>query len=139
KGVEIPLSIREYEGRLYMIGFDRVTNREKPTYRYYEQKGRNFQEIAPGAYPKAIATQNMWFSYRYFDSSKGDRVDRVQLAREIDPDNVYFHSTATAEIWCQLMTGKEYYEFAKKPIDRNVLMEFKAKYKPIKLTKIIRE
>jgi hypothetical protein len=138
-GADIPVTVREYDRKLYMIGFDRETNREKFKFRYYEQIGNSFKEILPSTFPKPIATQNMWFIGRYSIGAEGNKIDEVQLARDLDPRNIYFENTTTAEIWYQLMTGKEYYEFERKSLDNAVLIEFADKYKPIKLTTIVRE
>jgi len=130
KGVDIPVTIREYNGKLYMIGYDRETDRKKDRFKYYEQMSNTFKEILPAKFPKPIATQNMWLE---------GKDDEVQLARDLDPRNIYFESTTTAEIWYQLITGKEYYEFVGKPLDNAILIEFSEKYKPIKLTTIVRK
>lgn len=136
KGVDIPVSLRAYQDTLYMIGFDRETDFDKTIFRYYKQTENQFKEIKPGEYPKTIATQNLWFSKRQQEDG------RVNLAINLDPNEDWFSRSLTAIIWCQLMTGKEYYEIVEGvPTEdvRKVAEEYIAKYKPVKLTKIIYE
>ena len=59
-GAAIPVSLREWNDKLFLIGYDRETNRGKPTLRYYAQNGKKFGEVKPSEYPKRIATQNLW-------------------------------------------------------------------------------
>lgn len=134
KGVDVPISLRVHQDTLYMIGFDRETDHQNWGFRFYKQEGNEFKEIAPDQYPKSIATQNLWFSEIH------KNIDNVILAINLNPKASRFDDSLTAMIWCQLMTGKEYYEISlNRDAIRKICKEYIAKYKPIKLTKIIYE
>ncbi|MEN8127921.1 MAG: hypothetical protein ABFR90_08985, partial [Planctomycetota bacterium] len=136
KGVDVPISLRVYQDTLYMIGFDRETDRQNWRFRFYRQEENEFREIVPDEYPKSIATQNLWFS----DIHKNININGVILAINLNPKASWFDDSLTAMIWCQLMTGKEYHEISlDRDAIRKICEEYIAEYKPIKLTKIIYE
>ena len=139
KSSDIPVSLRELDGKLYLIGFDRETNFQKCRLTYFQQDGSTFKKIEPSEYPKQIATHNMWFGVRYGTGMTGNVIDRVELAISLDPTNVYFLRSLTAQIWCQLETGQEYYETEATLIDKTMLLDYIEKHNPIKLTTIIKE
>lgn len=140
KGSGIPVSLREFNGSLFLITFDR--SQEVYQLRYYVQKEAAFDAISPADYPKQIATQNLWFKdrSRYSVGTGGRKVDQVELAVNIDPDDIYFTRTLTATIWCELATGKSYQEVERLGHDekKKIVNEYSEKYSPIKLTQIIR-
>jgi hypothetical protein len=138
EGVAIPISLREWEGKLYLIGFDRETDRDKPMFRYYRQTGRSFEEIAPADFPKRIATQNMWLKAdSYSIGMDGKRHYDLEMARQLDPTDVYFNDSLTAQIWAHLSTGKDYHE-QDPQVDEETLTRYKEAYKPIPLPTIIK-
>lgn len=138
--------LREHAGRLFIIALDRKTDFKKTRFRYYCQKGTAFEEIAAKDFPKAIASQNLWFGTRYSLGVQENLVDQVQLARDLDPSNIYFNSTLTAFVWYQLATGTEYYAMpgardSGQPyaIGRALLADFVRTNRPVKLTRVIRD
>jgi hypothetical protein len=139
KGHDIPLSLREWENKLYIITFDRSQGTSKCRFRYHAQDGDGFKEIKPDDYPKRIATQNLWLKAdSYSTGMDGRKIYDVAQAVNIDPEDGYFYHTLTAKIWCQLMTGKEYWQVQGMADPQPLLREFAKKHNPIKLTAIIR-
>lgn len=135
KGVPIPFTLRPWEGTMYMIAFDRDSRRNSKTHqvdcilRFYKQKGDAFVEIKAEEFPKRIATQNMWIK---------DPRD-IELTRKLDPRQRYFGHTLTAQLWAQLLTGKEYYQLPAGSVDEDQSVEFYEKYHPIPLPTIVRD
>jgi hypothetical protein len=132
EGEPIPVSLREYEERLYLIGYDREGARRQPAWgsrpvplRYYRQEGAQLVEIPPAQFPKRIATQNMW----------------VRSPEEIDEQvhlntrSAGFQGSPTADAWFELMTGRRP---TNKYVDREILDEYVRRFDPIKLTVIRR-
>jgi hypothetical protein len=128
EGVGIPVILREKDGTLYMVVYDRGTSLEPRgtvihRYHYYRQHKDNMESIAAATFPKEIATQNMWVS--------DDRLDAVL---NLDTSDLDFLDSVNASIWEDIMTGK---------VDQaddveTLLNEYKRKYKPSKLTAIRR-
>jgi len=136
-----PVTLRAYEGRLYLIAYDDVTlgfddNNGWPRaqFRYYAQEGSDLREISPAIFPRAIAGQNMSFTGRHFMSGDRQR-DSVQIARDLDPDDQCFRTSLTAKMWYHLVTGQQYYEAMRlREVDRRLLQDFLRTNNPIKLS-----
>ena len=112
----VPIAIRYYQKDFYIIYFDRETDFNKITFRFFKStKKGGFKEIESDQFPKQIAVQNRWFD----DKKQGDKIRRVQL------DEV--SGSLTAKVWCQLETGEEYYEMPYY-IPLEFLESFKKKY-----------
>lgn len=143
KGFDIPVTLREWDGKLYMIGFDRHTDFDKPRLRYYRQsdKGDRLEEIKPASFPKQIAAQNMWLGNPddFSVGKDGRKIYEVDLALKLDQEDVYFSSTLTAAIWCQLQAGLEYHASKPLPLEERqpILREFAAEHRPIRLLQIV--
>lgn len=138
KDSSIPVCLREKDGLLYLIAFDR-SDMKKIRFRYYAQKDKGFKEIPAMEFPKEIASQNMWLKPQAHSTGmNGECICDIELALDLSPDNKYFVNTMTAGIWNQLMTGEEY-SVAVNNVKNDVLQEFVEKYRPIKLTLIIKE
>ena len=138
KGHSGPLNLRAFEGRLFLITFDRVSKgTEECEFRYYGQEGNELKEIPPAQFPKAIAGENI-IADRYFGGF--DRqIDAVKLELDADPKDVYFRQSMTAYIWNHLTTGEQHEQSRRKPqISQTLLEEYVRTNKPIKLTAIIR-
>ncbi|HCE42379.1 MAG TPA: hypothetical protein DET40_02380 [Lentisphaeria bacterium] len=144
KGEPIPVCLREYENNLYMIAYDRtVPNKSK--FRFYMDDGNTLVEIKASDFPKKIASQNMWWTCNIYGRI-GDRfADHLQATIDLDPQNIGFSGTTTADIWLCLITGKEYYEISgySSTLDYDnrikLLEEYAEKNKPIKLTMILKK
>lgn len=124
EGAEIPVVLREKEGTLYMVGYDRETGRLNgdniPRYKYYRQKANALAEINRDDFPKELATQNMWL--------RDARRRRAVLS--LDTSSTLFRSSSNAFIWEDLMRGK-----CTDPsgVDKALLDDFIRQFKPIKL------
>src|SRR6185436_13248140 len=59
---EIPVTLREHEGNLYLIVINRENGVEGSKYVYFKlgPSGTRFVKIEPSEFPKRIATQNMY-------------------------------------------------------------------------------
>lgn len=140
KGEPIPITLREYEGKLFLIAFDR-SNMDKLRLRFYEEDGVTFKEINADVFPKRIATQNLRLERNPYEGGENCIIDNVQMAIDIDPHQRYFRGTLTASIWICLMTKKELYDIKNiwgKEADE-LLREYSQKFKPIKLTRIVKK
>jgi len=143
---EIPVTLREHEGELYLIVLNRE-NMEALRYVYFKlgPSGKRFVEIPLNEFPKQIATQNMYLDprTRYGMGNKG-RIDHWDLIKKLDPENVYFNNTPTAELWIQLetglslqkITGLEGMDFDTR---KRIIREYADKYKPIPLPTLVKE
>ncbi len=140
KSNSVPLNLRVFDGKLYLITFDRVKKIEgECVFRYYAQQGNELKEVAATTYPKAIAGQNMGFDNRYFGAVDRQR-DSVQIARDQDPTDIYFRTSLTAYIWNQLATGEQYEQSQKKAdIGQRLFEDYIRTNKPVKLNAIIRD
>lgn len=135
KGREIPVTLREHDGTLYMIGFNRA-NMQKTRFVYFQlnAKGTGFGSIKPKDFPKAIATQNMWLQ-----GDVGKRwVELLPELQTLDIDGNLFDWSMTAHIWYQLVNGVEEYQMPLN-IPRDFLREYVTKYKPIALPTLVNE
>lgn len=111
---------------------------EECEFRYFAQAGPALQEIPPAQFPKAIAGQNLGFSNRYF-GGLNERLDAVQIARDMDPADIYFRQSLTAYIWNHLATGEPYSQsYRKATISQALLEEYIRTNRPIQLTAIMR-
>ena len=128
-GFGIPISIRSFEDRLYLIVFDRETDYVRKRFRYFRQDAGGFREIPPAEYPKEIATQNLWLKETDgFEADGKTPIYPRKIARELDPGDAHFRRSLTAEIWHQLETGKEYYENLDNTIGEDFLRAYLKKY-----------
>lgn len=140
RGKEIPITLREHDGALYMIGF----NREKPgkhrfLYFRLNDKQTGFRKIKPRDFPKQIATQNMWLGAAWrFVTVGNHRVDRWKELRELDAESLYFDHSFTAYLWYQLCNDVERHRMPHN-IPREFLREYMTKYKPIALPTLVKE
>lgn len=141
EGVDIPVCLREHEDRLYMIGFDRQTDPSKCRLKFYAQEDNSFVLIESSEFPKVIATQNMSFPSKRSKGRGRQGVDKLQMTRDLNPEDGYFMHTLTSKIWIQLETGKEYWEQDDISVHAttNALIQYVQKYKPIALPTIVKE
>jgi hypothetical protein len=126
QGPDIPVVLREMDGKLYMVGYDRETGWHNGDhlgrYNYYAQDGDRLVAIGREKFPKELATQNMWLR---------DPEKRV-VALQLDTSDVWFRRSMTAEIWCHLLDGKPIP--SGRDADKELLDKFLRTYHPIKLT-----
>jgi hypothetical protein len=143
KGKEIIITLREYEGTLYMAGYNReVSQKDRLVFFILNEKGSGFRTIKAAAFPKQIATQNV-----ALDFGNGNRkvrvgedfIDTWPVIRKLDIDNVYFSLSFTAAMWCQLETGTELYMQSQSGLTQQFLQDYVTKYKPIALPTIVKE
>ena len=108
---------------------------------YYRENdaGNGFDVIEPAAFPKRIATQNMWLTRESNGvGAGGAKIYPLELALKLDPDDVYFVNTLTADIWCEL-SGIEYREAHTLPFEKKqpILRRYAQEQQPIRLTRIL--
>ena len=136
---EIPITLREHNGTLYMVVFNREDSAQGKSHFVFLKlagKGTSFETIASRDFPRQIATQNMWLGTRFVRT--GDVfVDQWQMLRSLDIFAPAFGRRFTAQMWYQIETGTEYDQIG--TVDRKFLEEYVAKYKPIALPTIIKE
>lgn len=136
RDVAVPVSLREFEGRLYVIGNDMSGGYGHCAYRYYREEGMVMREISYAEYPKWVAIQNMWWNYADLKSTR-EHPARVDLTIRANPGDFWFGNTMTASIWWHLMTGtKESQQDTSTPPDE-ILFKFVNQYPPIRLTQIV--
>lgn len=145
RGPEIPITLREFEGGLYMIGLNR-TSLSTPRFQYFQLKAaaKKFKRISYKEFPPSIATQNLWLrpSDRHAKiyvkaEDRNYLVDTWEMLRKLDVESPAFSLSYTAAIWYQIETGVEY---SKQPY---VTIEFRKdyvrKHKPLALPTIVRD
>ncbi|WP_299242774.1 hypothetical protein [uncultured Aquimarina sp.] len=94
-----PISIKYYDRHFYIIYFDRETDFNKISFRFFKSTNEGeFNEIESSQFPKQIAIQNRWFS----NQEKQNKIEQLQL-NEI-------RGSLTAKVWYQLEKGIDYYE-----------------------------
>ncbi|WP_299219238.1 hypothetical protein [uncultured Aquimarina sp.] len=111
-----PISIKYYNKHFYIIYFDRETDFNKISFRFFESTTEGeFNEIESNQFPKQIAIQNRWFS----NQEKQNKIEQLQL------DEI--RGSLTAKVWYQLEKGIDYYEMPSYiPLD--FLESYKEKY-----------
>jgi len=111
-----PISITYYNQSFYIIYFDRETDFNKITFRFFKSidKGK-FKEIESRQFPKQIAIQNRWF----------DNQEKQNKTKQLQLDNI--KSSLTAKVWYQLEKGVNYYEM-QSYIPLDFLQAYKEKY-----------
>ena len=140
KGREIPVSLRKWDDRLFMIGFNREElYYQKTRFVFFKmtQDGTGFETIPASDYPREIATQNMWMSpeTRYFGTRSG-KMDSWELIRKLQVENRYFRTTLTAQIWYQIETGTEHSDMPSIP--HEFVVQYAEKYNPVPLPTIVK-
>ncbi len=140
-GLNAPRSLMEFEGKLYLLAFDPIGKRAKDwRWRCFRQKEKTFEEIPVADYPKSVAIINLWFPgdrRRYSSAKKWHDVDELVLARECDPENIYFANSDMARLWYMLEVVNDFeqaYGGSYSSSDLTFVRQFKAKYKPVRLT-----
>jgi hypothetical protein len=101
-GVGVPFLLREWKSALYLVVLDRETSSTRMRFRFYKEDMDCLREIRVTEFPKEIAVQNLWLTTK----------ERLQATAQLDAQKVVFQSSLTAKLWCQLETGKEFYEQA---------------------------
>jgi hypothetical protein len=143
KGKEIIISLREYDGTLYMVGYNREeSQKSRLAFFKLNQKGTGFMPIKAADFPKQIATQNMALDLGYGNRHVRvgeDFIDTWSVIRSLDITNRYFKLSLTAAMWYQLETGTEYYKQSRSDLTQQFLKDFVTKYKPIALPTIVKE
>jgi hypothetical protein len=105
---------------------------------YYAQEAGELKPIEPRAFPRQIATQNMWLDPNEATlAADGHRLYALSLVREMNPEDPYFWKTLTAQVWVHLLTGKDYYQTVG-GADPQQVREFAEKYHPIRLPEVVK-
>lgn len=141
---QIPITLREHGGTLYMITF----NREKLAkgqcdfvFLKLGSKGTSFKTITARDFPRQIATQNMWLRpvARYATISitainKTYLVDTWRMLRTLDIYAPAFGFSFTAKIWYCIETGTRFDKISF--VEEDFLKNYVEKFKPIALPTI---
>ncbi len=142
---ELPVTLREFEGNLYLIVLNRENMEElKFVYSKLDDAGTRFTKIPKHEFPKRIATQNMQLSSRTRMVGVGDeRVDSWEVIRKLDADHPYFYlHSLTAAIWIELETGMVFAktrQMGNPEFKQRTVREYKAKHQPIPLPTLVKE
>ena len=140
---ESPISLREKNGTLYAISFNRKDMRTtRFVYYALNTKGDGFKEIKAKDYPRDIATQNMWLDgIGSARDINGNLIDELKILRELDADSMYFPDSFTGQIWASLEIGNPYLdkieELGEDETDK-IAKEYAKKHKPIPLKNLIK-
>lgn len=139
RGKEIPITLREQDGTLYMIGFSRE-NARKNRFVFFilNAKGTGFAKVSPRDFPKQIATQNMWLGGPRFVFVGSDRIDTVEVLRRLDIRSRYFGVSMTAHVWYQLAKNVERYAMPY-DVDYAFLQDYVSRHNPIPLPTLVRD
>lgn len=136
---EIPITLRDHDGMLYMVAFNREESAQGKCHLVFLKlgsEGTSFEAIAPRDFPRQIATQNMWLGARFVKT--GDvLVDQWEMLRTLNIHAPAFGRRLTAKMWYQIETGTELDLMT--DVDQKFLEDYVAKYKPIALPTIIKE
>ncbi len=159
-GVNMPESLMEYNGKLYVLAFDTSARRYEDRKKYgpwrwrcFEQDGKGFKEIPASSFPRSIALINIWrpngfrghVSRRFSTGTNGEKIDQIDLVRSLDTENLYFANCEIAWLWFMLEVNNDFNAIVGggprdtvryNPSDRSFVREFKAKYKPTQLTTV---
>lgn len=145
--VKIPVSLRSWNGDLYLIYQQIDFNLGQTTFGQrtfgYErlQAGRTaFNEINQRDFPRQIATQNIGMAQEGIGSDENhNQAANLKVLRALDVSNRYFHNSTTGWIWYHLEKG-----VARGEVDPSMnealafYAEFVRKYQPIALPTLIR-
>lgn len=159
-GVNMPESLMEYNGKLYVLAFDTSARRYEDRkqfgpwrWRCFEQDGKGFKEIPASSFPRSIALINIWrpngfrshVSRRFSTGMHGEKIDHIDLVRSLDTEAPYFADCEIAWLWFMIEVNNDFNAITGggpldtvryNPSDRSFVREFKAKYKPVQLTTI---
>jgi hypothetical protein len=139
RGKEIPVTLREQDGTLYMIGFNRENPRKtRFVFLKLNAKGTGFVKVSPQDFPKQVATQNMWLQGSRFEGVGNEWIDTWQVLRQLDIGSPYFGGSMTAHIWYQLVEGVEDFEMPFL-IPSAFLEDYVARHNPIALPTLVRD
>jgi len=140
----LPVTLREHDGRLYLIAQNRE-NFEDPKLEYYrlDNAGRRFARISPQEFPKQIATQNMQLDPEFVGVGN-EWINGWDVLRKLDVDHPYFVGSVTAEIWIQLETGLNPAQISgptglSREKRKQHVREYAEKHRPIALPGLIRK
>jgi hypothetical protein len=141
--LELPDVLREHDGNLYMIVFNRE-DMESMKYVYFKlgSSGEKFEEILPSEFPKQVAIENMVGEIYRMVGVGNQWVDTWEMLRKLDFESPAFNRSATANIWIELETGKSFKEFDRKlsyEERRQVIRNYAAKHKPVPVPTLVEE
>jgi hypothetical protein len=141
--LELPVTLREFEGTLYLITFNREDlNAVDFAFYRLQDPGPAFVPIPAESFPKSIATENMELGPRTrYTGTLAGPVDTWELTRKLDVEHRYFFVTRTRDIWLSLETGKNFSAVQDFDHERakQIVREYYRKYKPVPLPTLVRE
>lgn len=107
--VQFPVSLRSWNGALYLIYSQRDDEKGLSQYTYCRlaENGTAFEEIKRQDFPRQIATQNIGMHQEGIKyDENGKQVDNLKILRALDVTNRYFNNSTTGWIWYHLETGR---------------------------------
>jgi hypothetical protein len=137
---QIQLSLRSFEGRLFLIYHDLDAAGYNGQFVYCEldSSGTRFQVIPKKEFPRQIATQNFGLDSEGFARYKdGNVVNFPKIIRNLEVDDIFFPNTNTGKIWYDLETGDRSRWSVDGPVKAaEFCRDFVRKYQPIALLTI---
>lgn len=111
----IPITIKYENERFYIVYYDRETDINNTTFRFFKstKKGK-FEEINTSDFPKHLAIQNRWFTNE----------NKQENLLEMDPEKLL--GTMTVDIWYMIEGKKALDGYDASEID--FIKEYKEKY-----------
>lgn len=134
-GFGVPICLRSHNNLLYLVVFDRDSDLSKTRFRYYRQDHSVLAEIAAKDFPREIAVQNLWLS-KENGFRDGKPINQVEIAKNLDPEDIDFPRSLTAKMWMHLETGKEYYETQNDSASVDFLKRYLRKHDVVRLKTI---
>lgn len=140
--IHLPISLRSWEGRLYLIyqQLSIVDERTRMFFCELDATGTRFIKMDRGKFPRQVATQNFGVDQDIIAHDENNQqVILAPIIRKLDVGNRYFHITTTALIWQALERGLAKEEIVEEWNDAmKFYSAFSAKYKPVPLPTIVK-
>ena len=127
EGPYIPICLQLDEQGPHLIVFDRETDFDHITFRYFALEGEGWLERPFHSFPKNLALQNLWLKenagYR-----NGVQISDYRTVSLLDPKDVDFQDSLTARLWCCLVKNEQYWQNSTDWIDAALLADYKARH-----------
>lgn len=141
-GLNRPKTLMEFDGKLYVLALEarRSQGRDQWKYIAFRQEGNKFERIPEKDFPRSIAIFNLWRPgdpTRYSTGAGGVKIDAAKIARELNPDDVYFVNSYQARLWYMLEVTNSLYASERDYSvyeGKKFLQDYIEKYKPVRLT-----
>jgi hypothetical protein len=125
EGPFTPLAIQLDDGHPVLIVFDRETDVDHFTFRYFRFSNANWMEFPMSQFPPHLAWQNLWLSHQA-GSRDGKEIDDYKVVEERNPASADFQDSFTARIWQCIATGQQYWQIGL--VDESFLRGYMAQH-----------